>query len=67
MRGPPPGIRAGAGAGGGQAFGGGPGVPYWGKYVYHDNNRDINLSLMQVRALTDWYFPSHPPIMHDLH
>ena len=23
---------------------GGTAVPYWGKYVYHDNNRDINLS-----------------------
>jgi hypothetical protein len=53
--------------------GGGPGggaigsLPYWGKYVYHDNNRDINIALMQMRALTDWYFTAHPPIMHDLH
>src|SRR4051812_3438000 len=23
---------------------GAAGLPYWGKYVYHDNNRDINLS-----------------------
>ena len=30
----------------------GAGVPYWGKYVYHDNNRDINLSQMQMRAIT---------------
>ena len=43
------------------------GVPYWGKYVYHDNNRDINLSQMSMRAITDWYFTAHPPIMHDLH
>ena len=42
-------------------------VPYWGKYAYHDNNRDINLVLMQMRALGDWYFTAHPPIMHDLH
>jgi hypothetical protein len=42
-------------------------VPYWGKYVYHDNNRDINLSQMSMRAITDWYFTAHPPIMHDLH
>jgi len=42
-------------------------VPYWGKYVYHDNNRDINLSMMEMRAITDWYFTAHPPIMHDLH
>src|SRR6185436_18743951 len=55
------------GAGGGRAGGGGGGVPYWGKYVYHDNNRDINLSQMSMRAITDWYFTAHPPIMHDLH
>ena len=55
-------------AGPGQAFGANIGaLPYWGKYVYHDNNRDINLSLMQMRALTDWYYTAHPPIMHDLH
>jgi hypothetical protein len=54
----------GGGPGGG---GGGGGVPYWGKYVYHDNNRDINLSQMQMRALVQWYYTAHPPIMHDLH
>jgi hypothetical protein len=53
----------GAGPGGGNACS----LPYWGKYVYHDNNRDINLSQMQMRALADWYFTAHPPIMHDLH
>ncbi len=42
-------------------------LPYWGKYVYHDNNRDINLSQVQMRAITDWYFTAHPPIIHDLH
>jgi hypothetical protein len=42
-------------------------LPYWGKYVFHDNNRDINLSQAQMRALTDWYFTAHPTIMHDLH
>jgi hypothetical protein len=53
-------------SGGGRA--GGPGaLPYWGKYVYHDNNRDINLSQVSIRALADWYFTAHPPIMHDLH
>jgi hypothetical protein len=55
-----------AGAGGGRGGGIG-GLPYWGKYVYHDNNRDINLSQMQMRAITDWYHTAHPPIMHDLH
>ena len=58
---------AGPGQGGrGEAAGIG-GLPYWGKYVYHDNNRDINLSLMQMRGIADWYFTAHPPIMHDLH
>jgi hypothetical protein len=55
---------SGSGAGG---RGGTPGVPYWGKYVFHDNNRDINLSQVSMRAITDWYFTAHPPIMHDLH
>ena len=44
-----------------------PPVPYWGKYVHHDNNRDINLSQQSMRALADWYFTAHPPIIHDLH
>lgn len=43
------------------------GVPYWGKYVFHDNNRDINYSQVTMRALLDWYLQWHPPIMHDLH
>jgi 8-oxo-dGTP pyrophosphatase MutT (NUDIX family) len=55
---------AGAAAGG---AGGGAGLPYWGKYVFHDNNRDINLSQVSMRALVDWYFTAYPPIMHDLH
>ena len=49
------------------AAAGTPGLPYWGKYVYHDNNRDINLSQVSMRALAEWYFTAHPPIMHDLH
>jgi zinc carboxypeptidase len=57
----------GGGAPGGGGGRGGAGVPYWGKYVYHDNNRDINLSQVSMRALADWYFTAHPPIMHDLH
>ncbi|HWH52755.1 MAG TPA: M14 family zinc carboxypeptidase [Gemmatimonadaceae bacterium] len=57
------GGRGGA-AGGGR---GGAQLPYWGKYVYHDNNRDINLSQMSMRAIVDWYFTAHPPIIHDLH
>jgi Zinc carboxypeptidase len=58
----------GAGGGGGGGRGGGtPSVPYWGKYVFHDNNRDINLSQVSMRAIADWYFTAHPPIIHDLH
>ena len=60
----PPAGGAGGGGGGGR---GGAGIPYWGKYVYHDNNRDINLSQVSMRALGEWYFSAHPPIMHDLH
>jgi Zinc carboxypeptidase len=45
----------------------GAGVPYWGKYVFHDDNRDINYSQVEMRALLDWYLHWHPPIMHDLH
>jgi hypothetical protein len=59
-----------AGAAGGAAAGGGRGggqLPYWGKYVYHDNNRDINLSQVSMKAIVDWYYTAHPPIMHDLH
>ncbi len=43
------------------------GPPYWGKYVLHDNNRDINYSQMTTRALLQWYLQWHPPIMHDIH
>jgi hypothetical protein len=35
--------------------------------VFHDNNRDIHLSQVSMRALADFYFTAHPPIMHDLH
>ncbi len=41
--------------------------PYWGKYIYHDDNRDINYSQMPMRALLGWYLEWHPPIMHELH
>lgn len=43
------------------------GPPYWGKYVFHDNNRDINYSQVTMRALLDWYLQWHPPIVHELH
>ena len=62
------GAQAGGRGGDQGGRGGAPGaslgaVPYWGKYVFHDNNRDINLSLVQMRALTEWFYTAHPPIM----
>jgi hypothetical protein len=44
-----------------------PGPPYWGKYIYHDNNRDINYSQVTMRNWLAFYLQWHPPIMHDLH
>ena len=43
------------------------GPPYWGKYIFHDDNRDINYSQMPMRNLLAWYLNWHPPIMHELH
>ncbi len=43
------------------------GPPYWGKYIYHDNNRDINYSQVTMRNWLRFYLEWHPPIMHDLH
>jgi Zinc carboxypeptidase len=57
----------GGGSGGGRGASVEGGLPYWGKYVYHDNNRDINLSQLEMRAIIDWYYTAHPPIIHDLH
>jgi hypothetical protein len=42
------------------------GPPYWGKYIFHDDNRDINYSQLPMRNLLRWYLDWHPPIMHDL-
>jgi hypothetical protein len=44
-----------------------PGPPYWGKYIFHDNNRDINYSQVTMRNWLEFYLQWHPPIMHDLH
>src|SRR5262245_49997972 len=49
---------------------GGPnygGPPYWGKYVFHDNNRDIHYGVDSLRAHLEWYLNWVPPIWHDLH
>ncbi len=44
-----------------------PGSPYWGKYIYHDNNRDINYTGYSARNLLEFYLKWRPPVMHDLH
>ena len=49
---------------GGENYGG---PPYWGKYVFHDNNRDINYGVDSLRAHLSWYLNWVPPIWHDLH
>jgi hypothetical protein len=49
---------------GGENFGG---PPYWGKYVFHDNNRDINYGVDTLRTYLNWYLDWVPPIWHDLH
>jgi hypothetical protein len=49
---------------GGENYGG---PPYWGKYVFHDNNRDINYGVDSLRAHLTWYLHWVPPIWHDLH
>lgn len=42
--------------------------PYWGKYVFHDNNRDgLQISQAITKAIFDIYFEWHPTVMLDLH
>jgi hypothetical protein len=42
--------------------------PYWGKYVFHDNNRDgIQRKLALTRATQDTFLEWHPIVVHDLH
>ncbi len=42
--------------------------PYWGKYVFHDNNRDgIQRKLALTRATQDVFLKWHPVVVHDLH
>lgn len=43
-------------------------VPYWGKYVYHDNNRDgLQVSQELTKAIFKIYYEWHPTTMLDLH
>ena len=42
--------------------------PYWGKYVFHDNNRDgIQISQAITKAIFNIYYDWHPTVMLDLH
>ncbi|MEP6736408.1 MAG: M14 family zinc carboxypeptidase [Chryseolinea sp.] len=42
--------------------------PYWGKYVFHDNNRDGLQNTQQLtKAIYKMYYEWHPTIIHDLH
>jgi hypothetical protein len=43
-------------------------LPYWGKYVAHDNNRDlIQRRLALTQASEDGFLRWHPIVFHDLH
>jgi len=44
-----------------------PGPPYWGKYIFHDNNRDMHYSQVTMRHWLRAYLDWHPPIVHDIH
>jgi hypothetical protein len=44
-----------------------PGPPYWGKYTFHDNNRDGNYSQVTMQNWLKHYLEWNPPIVHDLH
>ena len=42
--------------------------PYWGKYTFHDNNREgIQISQPLTKQMYKVFFEYHPVIGHDLH
>lgn len=42
--------------------------PYWGHYVFHDNNRDgLQRTLALTKAIHGVFFQYRPQVMHDLH
>jgi hypothetical protein len=42
--------------------------PYWGRYVFHDNNRDTHQAALETtRAVRRAFFEYHPVAVHDLH
>lgn len=43
-------------------------APYWGKYVFHDNNRDgLQISQAITKSIFKGFFEFHPTVMLDLH
>ena len=44
------------------------GPPYWGKYIFHDNNRDgLQLSARLTQELVELFLEWKYPVGHDLH
>jgi hypothetical protein len=42
--------------------------PYWGRYVFHDNNRDTHQEALELsKAVSRMFFEYHPTVIHDLH
>ncbi|HKY33479.1 MAG TPA: M14 family zinc carboxypeptidase [Candidatus Polarisedimenticolia bacterium] len=42
--------------------------PYWGHYIFHDNNRDgIQITAKLTEAVAGMYWDFHPTVIHDLH
>ena len=42
--------------------------PYWGHYVFHDNNRDTHQKALKLtRAVHRMFYDYHPTVVHDLH
>ncbi|HSF42689.1 MAG TPA: M14 family zinc carboxypeptidase [Thermoanaerobaculia bacterium] len=42
--------------------------PYWGHYVFHDNNRDgMQITQALTRAVNGAFWAYHPQVIHDLH
>ena len=43
-------------------------LPYWGYYVYHDNNRDTHQRALRLtQAVHSMFWEYHPTAVHDLH
>lgn len=42
--------------------------PFWGHYVFHDNNRDTHQHALKLtQAVHKMFYDYHPTVMHDLH